>query len=83
MVDEVSLVFTEEYHKYNFGKSHPLRPLRLELTYSLMEKLNLLEHERLTVMEPRLATQEELERTHSHEYVEIIKKLGKLHHNLM
>jgi acetoin utilization protein AcuC len=76
MVDKVSLIFTEDYQKYNFGKSHPLRPLRLELTYSLMEKLNLLEHERLTIMKPRLASQEELESTHSSEYVEIIKKLG-------
>ena len=38
---KVGLIYTEEFQKYNFGPEHPLRPLRLELTYSLMEKLNL------------------------------------------
>ncbi len=76
MVDNVSLIFTEDYQNYNFGRNHPLRPLRLKLTYSLMEKLELLDHKRLKLMEPRLATQEELERIHSPKYVEIVKKLS-------
>jgi len=75
-VDKVSLIFTEDYQKYNFGKNHPLRPLRLKLTYSLIEKLNLLEHERLETMEPRIASQEEIERVHSPKYVDIVKKLS-------
>ncbi len=77
MVDKVGLIYTEEYQKYNFGKDHPLRPLRLKLTYSLMEKLNLLNHERLTIMSPRLATQQEIERVHSPQYVEVVKKLSE------
>jgi acetoin utilization protein AcuC len=77
MVDRVGLVYTEDYQKYNFGKDHPLRPLRLKLTYSLMEKLHLLENPRLTILKPRLATQEEIERIHSSEYVETVKKLSK------
>jgi len=76
MVDKVSLIFTEDYQKYNFGKNHPLRPLRLQLTYSLFEKLNLLEHERLEAIKPRVATQEEIERVHSPKYVDIVKKLS-------
>jgi acetoin utilization protein AcuC len=77
MVDRVGLIYTEDYQKYNFGKDHPLRPLRLKLTYSLMEKLKLLENERLTIIKPRLATQHEIERVHSHEYVEVVKKLSE------
>jgi len=77
MVDRVGLIYTEEYQKYNFGKDHPLRPLRLKLTYSLMEKLKLLEHERLKIIKPRLAIQKEIEKVHSHEYVEVVKKLSE------
>ncbi|MFW9970608.1 MAG: acetoin utilization protein AcuC [Candidatus Odinarchaeota archaeon] len=77
MVDRVGLIYTEDYQKYNFGADHPLRPLRLKLTYSLMEKLKLLEHERLTIMKPRLATQQEIERVHSPKYVETVKKLSE------
>ncbi|MFX0105496.1 MAG: acetoin utilization protein AcuC [Candidatus Hodarchaeota archaeon] len=77
MVDKVGLIYTEEYQKYNFGSDHPLRPLRLQLTYSLMEKLKLLEHNRLTIMEPRMATQQEIETIHTPQYVEAIKKLSE------
>ncbi|MFX1323373.1 MAG: acetoin utilization protein AcuC [Promethearchaeota archaeon] len=76
MVDKVGLVYTEEYQKYNFGRDHPLRPLRLKLTYSLMDKLGLLKNERLTLLEPRMATKEELEKVHSPKYVETIKRLS-------
>ena len=44
--NKIGLVFSEDYQKYNFGPSHPLRPLRLQLTYSLMEKLGLLKRTR-------------------------------------
>ena len=55
MVDKVGLIYTDEYLKYNFGNDHPLRPLRLKLTYSLMEKLGLLQNERLEIIKPRIA----------------------------
>jgi acetoin utilization protein AcuC len=77
MVDRVGLIYTEDYQKYDFGKDHPLRPLRLKLTYSLMEKLKLLEHQRLKIMKPRLATQKEIERVHSPHYVDVVKKLSE------
>lgn len=77
MVDKVGLIYTDEYQRYNFGRDHPLRPLRLKLTYSLMEKLKLLEHQRLTIIQPRLATQQEIESTHSPEYIKVVKKLSE------
>jgi len=76
MVDKVGLIYTEDYQKYNFGKDHPLRPLRLKLTYSLMEKLKLLENERLEILKPRMASTEELERVHSPNYITTVKKLS-------
>ncbi|MFX1257864.1 MAG: acetoin utilization protein AcuC, partial [Promethearchaeota archaeon] len=75
--NKVGLVFSNDYKKYNFGPNHPLRPLRLLLTYSLMEKLELLKNERLEVIKPRLCTREELERVHSSDYIDIVKKLSK------
>ncbi len=76
MVEKVGLIYSEDFLKYDFGGDHPFRPLRLKLTYSLMEKLKLLENERLELFKPRLATREELERAHSPKYVDIIKKLS-------
>lgn len=76
MLDKVVLVYTDQYSRYDFGPNHPLRPLRLKLTYDLMEKLGLLSHERLEIKEPIVATREQIERAHDTEYVEVVKKLS-------
>jgi acetoin utilization protein AcuC len=76
-MDKVGLIYTDKFQMYNFGPSHPLRPLRLELTYSLMEKMGLLDNENLEIIKPRVAKQQEIELIHSHDYVEIVKKLSK------
>ncbi|MFX0072669.1 MAG: acetoin utilization protein AcuC, partial [Candidatus Hermodarchaeota archaeon] len=62
--------------KYNFSDRHPLRPLRIKLTYSLMEKLGLLKNERLEIIKPRICTREELEMVHSPSYIDVVKKLS-------
>ncbi len=77
MVNKTALIYTNKYQSYNFGPQHPLRPLRIKLTYSLMEKLNLFNNERLEVFEPSPATQKEIERAHDPKYVEIVKKLSE------
>jgi len=77
MVNKTALIYTNKYQSYNFGPQHPLRPLRIKLTYSLMEKLNLFNNKRLEVVEPSPATQKEIERAHDPEYVEIVKKLSE------
>ncbi|MFW9947706.1 MAG: acetoin utilization protein AcuC [Candidatus Odinarchaeota archaeon] len=76
MVDKIGLIYTPRYMTYNFGPDHPLRPLRLKLTYSLMEKLGLLNHKLLEIYEPREASREEIETVHSSDYVDVVKKLS-------
>ncbi|MFX1338878.1 MAG: acetoin utilization protein AcuC [Promethearchaeota archaeon] len=73
---KVGLIYTTEYQKYNFGPQHPLRPLRIKLTYSLMEKLGLLNNESIEIIEPRVCTREELEMVHSPDYIEAVKRLS-------
>lgn len=72
--EKVGFIYTHEYNKYDFGPRHPLRPLRLELTYSLMEQLGLLKHPRIELITPLHATKEDIERVHDPKYVEIVKK---------
>ena len=75
MVDKVGILYSDDYLKYNFGTDHPFRPLRLKLTYSLMEKLEL-KNERVEILKPRLATREELERVHSPKYIKVVETLS-------
>jgi acetoin utilization protein AcuC len=77
MLDKVALIYTDKYQAYNFGKSHPLRPLRLKLTYSLMDKLNLFDHPRLEIKSPSAATEEQIQKAHDPKYIEIVKRLSK------
>ena len=77
MPDKVALIYTDQYQKYDFGPDHPLRPLRLKLTYDLMEKLNLLKHDRIEIKKPIMATKEQLERVHDSEYVDVVKRLSE------
>jgi len=74
---KVGLVFTDEYQKYDFGPRHPLRPLRILLTFSLMKKLGLMDHPKLELLTPRLCTKEELEMVHTPKYVEAVRKLSE------
>jgi acetoin utilization protein AcuC len=74
---KVALIYADQYQNYNFGPTHPLRPLRIMLTYSLMEKLNLLNHKKVEIIKPRLCTKDELEMVHSSAYIEIVKRLSE------
>ena len=80
MTKNVVLAFSEDYFRYNFGESHPLRPIRLELTYKLMEAFGLLKHPKLKMIDVRMASPEELYTVHDKEYVDIVinKMLPKI-----
>ncbi len=78
VLKKVALTSIEAFKKYtyNFGPTHPLRPLRLFLTYSLFEQLGLLDSKVLSIIPTRFCTEEELQRTHSSDYIDVVKKLS-------
>ncbi|MFW9927075.1 MAG: acetoin utilization protein AcuC [Candidatus Thorarchaeota archaeon] len=59
---------------YEFRKDHPLKPDRLKLTYLLSKELGLLD--KVKLVEPTLATREELELFHSPEYIDAVEDSG-------
>ena len=78
MTKNVGLVFSEDYFNYNFGEHHPLRPVRLELTIELMRAYGLLEDPKLKIIDPRMASFEELYLIHDKDYVEFVRKYSAL-----
>jgi acetoin utilization protein AcuC len=62
---------------YRFRPDHPFNPKRLELTVSLIEAMGLVGGEQTPVVAPREATDEELLRVHSREYVEAVKRFSR------
>jgi acetoin utilization protein AcuC len=70
--------YSEEYEKYNFGEGHPLTPKRIEVTFALMKEYELVNENELTLLTPRLATEEEVLWIHKPAYIEKLKELNQI-----
>ncbi|MET0447165.1 MAG: acetoin utilization protein AcuC, partial [Aeromicrobium sp.] len=69
-----ALVFDEHLTEYNFGESHPMAPVRIELTMELARELGVVDG--LDVIGARPATDDELSLIHSASYIERVHKLS-------
>ncbi len=68
------VVFDERLTSYNFGPSHPMAPVRIELTMSLARELGVLDG--LDVVGADAATDDELNLIHSERYIEGVHRLS-------
>lgn len=68
----IYLYYTDRFLGYNFGPEHPLKPVRLMLTYKLMEESGLFDGQTETVC-PCYASEEDLLRVHTPEYLEAVR----------
>jgi acetoin utilization protein AcuC len=81
-----ALVYTEDYMKYDFGPSHPLRPVRVKLFYELLKSYGLIDGINLEEFNPPTvqpnsdageALKKAIELVHDREYVEFVKRLDE------
>jgi len=82
----VHLAWTDRLTGYNFGPSHPLAPVRVELTIELARDLGVLDADGVTVSPPEPATDAELELVHDPSYISAVKQAsedGWLPHSIM
>lgn len=73
---KAALIWDPSFTQYKFRADHPFNPRRLELSVSLIEELGLLDGDRFRMVAPRMATDAELLRVHSLEYLEVVKRLS-------
>ncbi|MET0931949.1 MAG: acetoin utilization protein AcuC [Aeromicrobium sp.] len=74
MAGRAALVFDEHLTEYNFGDSHPMAPVRIELTMDLARELGVVDA--LDVIGAKPATDDELSLIHSAGYIERVHKLS-------
>ncbi|MCU1672200.1 MAG: Histone deacetylase [Frankiales bacterium] len=74
MSDSTLVVWDDVFTTYDFGPSHPLRPLRLELTMALAGQLGVLDRPGVTVRAPRQAEDDLLELVHDPMYVASVRR---------
>ncbi len=58
---------------YDFGRGHPLNPLRVDLTMRLARSLGVLDRPHVTMVRPEPATDDELLLVHDEDYVEAVR----------
>jgi acetoin utilization protein AcuC len=75
MSGAVRLVWGEAFMAYRLSEDHPLQPIRVKLAVELMRDLGLVEFAEL--VPPRQATDGELGRCHSRDYVELVRALSE------
>jgi acetoin utilization protein AcuC len=72
----VHVAWDDRLTGYNFGPSHPLAPVRVELTIALARAFGVLDADGVTVAAPQPATDAELEFVHEPGYIAAVKQAG-------
>jgi len=73
----LAYIYSDDFLKYDFGDGHPLTPIRLKLTYELSRAKGLFDDQRIKIIPPRVATEEDLRLFHSEEYINLVKRMSK------
>ncbi|MBM7706881.1 acetoin utilization protein AcuC [Chryseomicrobium aureum] len=74
-VNEAVFVYSEDQLGYRFSDTHPFNQKRLTLTVDLLTKMNALSKQH--IVEPRMATDEELALAHDMRYIDAVKKASE------
>ena len=77
MTGKTGLVWDERFLDYNFGPQHPLRPLRVKLTYELIRSKGILQQGPVEVLNARLASRDEILLFHEDNYVRLVEQYSK------
>lgn len=72
----MTFVWSDDLAAYDFGPVHPMQPVRLRLTVSLVRHLGLLDLPGVTVLDPPEASDEALLRVHTPGYVAAVRAAG-------
>lgn len=73
MSAHVALIWGGPIH-YDFGPTHPLQPVRVELAVELMRAYGLLDRPNVRLIAPRQATDEELQLIHAADYIAAVRQ---------
>ena len=71
-----AFIYTDEWAKYAYGLHHPLKPMRLRLTYELMQAYGLLDVPARTIPAVEAST-EALVRFHAPEYLQVLEAVSE------
>ena len=69
-------VFDEQLTSYNFGPSHPMAPIRIELTIALARELGVIDDAVLPIVGAQSASDDLLTTVHTRDYIEAVREVS-------
>jgi len=76
---KMAFIYTDAYLDYDYGPTHPLKIIRLKLTYELIHAYGLLDLPSVQTITTRRAEEEDLAIFHSREYLNVLKEANEGH----
>lgn len=70
---KVIYFWDSEVGKFHYGPGHPMKPQRLAMTHSLVFNYNL--HKKMDIFKPYKATEHDMKRFHSNEYITFLSRV--------
>ncbi len=77
MTGKTALLYSEKFLEYNLGPGHPLRPVRVKLTYDLLKAKGILDSPTVSTIKPQAATEQQILLFHEQEYISLVKKYSE------
>ncbi|MDO5711011.1 MAG: acetoin utilization protein AcuC [Micrococcales bacterium] len=74
MATQAQVIWDNGFTGYNFGASHPMSPIRLDLTARMCQQFGLFEGPQVEVLVPDEASDEALARVHSQAYIAAVRQ---------
>ena len=77
MLRKAAFVYDDVLARNVLSEDHPLKPTRLRYTYELLESYRAFEAPNAEMVKPRQATEEEVLRFHTRDYLEAVKGISR------
>jgi acetoin utilization protein AcuC len=77
LAGRTGLVWDDGFVNYNLGPYHPLRPIRVRLTYDLIRAKGILDDAAIEVVKARSASRDEIKLFHEESYVTLVERYSK------
>ena len=77
MSQRAAFVYAPVLSEHVLSDQHPLKPVRLRYTYELLESYGAFDSPGADLVKPRLATEEEVLRFHSRDYVKAVRSVSR------
>lgn len=73
---KTALIYSEDFKNYDFGPSHPLRPIRFRIAYELLRAYGITSNEKIIEKGPRAVSDDDILLVHDKDYVEHVKNMS-------